>query len=115
MSIEPISSVTSSPSVPALLASAVILPANPLVAAAADTPIQILSEINRLEEDEQVPSGSQSLAKIQRDIQLLEEAQRLRGEKAPELGSPAGPGGSEPATPSSAVAADSVVHLIARA
>ena len=115
MSIDPISSVTSSTSAAALLAAAVSLPANTVIAAVADTPIQIQSEISQLEQDEEVPSGGQSLPQIQLDIQVLEQAERLRGEKTAELGSTSSQGVAESATPSSPVSTDHVVHLNAQA
>jgi hypothetical protein len=83
MSISPVSSAaSSSASAAALLASASILPSNTAIAAIADTPTQIQSEISQLEQDEEAPASGQPMTQIQQDLQQLEQAQKQQEQTA---------------------------------
>jgi cell shape-determining protein MreC len=116
MSVSPVSSASSSnTSAVALLASASILPSNTAIAAIADTPTQILSEISQLEQDEEVSASGQPLAQIQQDLQRLEQAQKQQEQKTAALESASSQGVAESATPSSSASTEPILHLNARA
>jgi hypothetical protein len=116
MSISPVSSATpSNTSAVVLLASASILPSNTAIAAIADTPTQIQSEISQLEQDEEAPASGQPQAQIQQDLQQLEQAQKQQEQKAAAQDSASSQGVAESAPPISSTSREPILHLNTKA
>lgn len=116
MSIAPVSSVSSgNPSAAVLRALASSLPSNTAVAAVADTPAQINSEISQLQLDEQSPGSGQSVAQIHQDILQLQEAQKQQAQKQAEQSSSSGVGVVDSASTSGSASSNPAGHLNARA
>jgi ribosomal protein RSM22 (predicted rRNA methylase) len=84
MNISPVSSAASPASAAVLLASASVLPDNTAVAAIADTPSQIRSQISELQQDEVAPASGQSRGQIQQDLLQLQQAQKQQSSASAE-------------------------------